>query len=86
MTLLSPSLLRGLSVMAIGGALAIAHATFASAAPSQTRSGPATAAANVAVTGTVGSGEALGENCWIELVQEKTASGKIVTRRVQDCD
>lgn len=80
MTFLSPSFIRGLSVLAIGGGLAVAHVTFASAAPAG-GSRP-----EMTTTGSVGDGEVLGENCWIELVRETTASGRTVTRRVQECD
>ena len=90
MTFLPAPLLRGLSVLAIGGALAIGHITFASAAPVQPMQAASASAAmakgDVATTGSVGSDEALGENCYLELVQEKSARGKTVTRRVHECD
>jgi hypothetical protein len=85
-TLLPPAAIRALSVLAIGGALAIAHAGFASAAPAKPGRVTPAATADVAVTGSLGSGEGLGENCWIEVVQERTAAGRTVTRRVHECD
>jgi len=90
MTFLPAPLLRGLSVLAIGGALAIGHITFASAAPVQPMQAASASAVmakgDVATTGSIGSDGALGENCYLELVQEKSARGKTVTRRVHECD
>jgi hypothetical protein len=90
MTLLPAPLLRGLSVLAIGGAIAISHVTFASAAPTKLMQVASASAAlskgDVATTGSISADEALGENCYLELVQEKSARGKTVTRRVHECD
>ncbi len=81
-------LLRGLSVLAIGGALAIGHITFASAAPKATQVAFASVAAesDVTITSAIGSDEALGENCYVEVVPERNVRGKTVTRRVHECD
>ena len=67
MTALPAPLLRGLTVIAIGGVLAVSHIAFASAAPAKaTQVAAATslvAQADVSTTGSIGSGEELGENC-----------------------
>ena len=88
MTTLPAPLLRGLTVIAIGGALAISHITFASAAPKPAPIASPTVGSKVDVTttGPINSGEELGENCYIELVQERSARGKTLTRRVHECD
>ena len=89
MTLLPAPLLRGLSVLAIGGALAVGHITFASAAPKPVQVASASsvlAKADVNSTGSISSAEVLGENCYVELVREKTASGRAITRRIHECD
>jgi hypothetical protein len=41
---------------------------------------------DVTTTGSIGSDEELGENCWVEVVREKTSSGRTVARRVHECD
>jgi hypothetical protein len=82
MTSLPAPLLRALSVLALGGALAMGHIAFASAAPRPT--GPAQVA-SVDVTGSVDAGEDLAENCYRERIQEQVA-GRIVTRVVLECD
>jgi multidrug efflux pump subunit AcrA (membrane-fusion protein) len=90
MTLLPAPLLRGLSVLAIGGAIAISHITFASAGPTKPVQVASASAAvpkmDVTTTGSISADEAFGENCYLELVQEKSARGKTVTRRVHECD
>jgi hypothetical protein len=90
MPLLPAPLLRGLSLLALGGALAIGHVTFATAAstkPMQVASSASmTPKADVTTTGSIGSDEELGENCWVEVVREKTSSGRTVARRVHECD
>ena len=90
MTLLPAPLLRGLSVLALSGALAIGHITFASAAstkPMQVASSASmTPKVDVTATGSIGSDEELGENCWVEVVREKTMSGRTIARRVHECD
>ncbi len=88
MTTLPAPLLRGLTVIAIGGALAISHIAFASAAPkpAQIAATSVVSKVDVTTTGSINSGEELGENCYIELVQERSARGKTLTRRVHECD
>ena len=90
MTFLPAPLLRGLSLLALGGALAIDHITFATAAstkPMQVASSASTASkVDVTTTGSINAGEELGENCWVEVVREKTSSGRTVARRVHECD
>jgi hypothetical protein len=81
-------LLRGLSVLAIGGALAIGHVTFASAAPKAMQVAVASVAAesDVTITSSIGSDEALGENCYVQVLPEWNVRGKTVIRRVHECD
>ncbi len=82
-------LLRGLSVAAIGAALAIGHITLAASAPKGVQvasAGPALGLQDAATTGSVGPQRELAENCYFEIVQEKTSRGRIVTRRVHECD
>ena len=71
-------------------ALTLGHITFAAAAPAkpvQVASAAAISkATDVATTGSVTAESELAENCYLELVQEKTARGKMVTRRVHECD
>ena len=78
MTSLPAPPLRVLSVLALGGALAMGHIAFASAAPRPT--GPAQVA-SVDVTGSVDAGEDLAENCYRGRIEEE-AGGRIVTRVV----
>jgi hypothetical protein len=87
MTLLPAPLLRGLTLLAIGGALAVGHATFATAAsPKPVRVAASASTADVTATGSIGADGDLAENCWVEVVREKTAGGRTVARRVHECD
>ena len=90
MPLLPAPLLRGLSLLAIGGALAIGHITFASAAPAKPMQAASASSAlskvDVTTTGSISSAEAPGENCYVEVVPEKNVRGKTVTRAVHECD
>jgi hypothetical protein len=45
-----------------------------------------TRVADVETTGSTAADRELAENCYFEVVREKTASGKILTRRVHECD
>jgi hypothetical protein len=87
MTLLPAPLLRGLSLLALGGALAVGHITFATAAsPKPMQAASVVSKVDVTATGSIGSDEGLGENCWVEVVRAKTSSGRIVARRIHECD
>ena len=88
MTGLPAPLLRGLSVLALGAAATLGHITFAAAAEKPVRLASAALAksADVDATGSTTSGRELADNCYFEVVREKTASGKILTRRVHECD
>jgi hypothetical protein len=41
---------------------------------------------DVDTTGSISDARNLGENCYSEMVQEKTTTGKVIVRRVQECD
>ena len=88
MIALPAPLLRGLSVLALGAAATLGHITFAAAAEKPVRLASAALAksADVDATGPTTSGRELADNCYFEVVREKTASGKILTRRVHECD
>jgi multidrug efflux pump subunit AcrA (membrane-fusion protein) len=89
MIALPAPLLRGLSVLALGAAVTLGHITFAAAASKPTQVASAaglTRGADVEVTGSTMPEQALAENCYFEVVREKAASGKILTRRVHECD
>jgi multidrug efflux pump subunit AcrA (membrane-fusion protein) len=88
MIALPAPLLRGLSVLALGAAATLGHITFAAAAEKPVRLASAALAksADVDATGSTTSGRELADNCYFEVVREKTASGKILTRRVHECD
>ncbi len=89
MTGLPAPLLRGLSVLALGAAVTLGHITFAAAASKTVQVASAaglTRVADVETTGSITSGRELADNCYIEVVREKTASGKIRTHRVHECD
>ncbi len=87
MPLLPAPLLRGLSLLALGGALAIGHVTFATAAsPKPVQVASVVSKVDVTTTGSINASEELGENCWVEVVREKTSSGRTVARRVHECD
>ncbi len=89
MTALSAPLVRGLSLVVLGAALALSHITFAAAAskPVQVASAAGlTRVADVETTDSITSGRELADNCYFEVVREKTASGKVLTRRVHECD
>ena len=89
MIALPAPLLRGLSVLAVGAALTLGHITLAAAAtkPAQVASAARlTRVADVETTGSITSGRELADNCYIEVVREKTTTGKILTRRVHECD
>ena len=81
--------LRGLTVLAIGAALAMSHAAFAAPGANIATSlekvqvGLAqTIDADRQLTATV----PMHENCYFETQMERTARGKIVSRLVQECD
>jgi multidrug efflux pump subunit AcrA (membrane-fusion protein) len=89
MTALPAPLLRGLSVLALGAAVTLGHITFAAAASKPVQVASATSLTRVAdvdATGSITSGRELADNCYFEVVREKTASGKVLTRRVHECD
>ena len=88
MIALPAPLLRGLSVLALGAAATLGHITFAAAAekPVRLASAALPKSADVDATGSTTSGRELADNCYFEVVREKTASGKILTRRVHECD
>jgi hypothetical protein len=88
MIALPAPLLRGLSVLALGAAATLGHITFAAAAEKPVRLASAALAksADVDATGSTTSGRELADNCYFEVVREKTASGKTLTRRVHECD
>lgn len=89
MTALPASLIRGLSLVAIGAALTLSHITFAAAAAKPAQAARATGLAGVAdveTTGSAPSGPVLAENCYVEVVREMTAMGKILTHHVHECD
>ena len=88
MIALPAPLLRGLSVLALGAAATLGHITFAAAAEKPVRLASAALAksADVDATGSTTSGRELADNCYFEVVREKTASGKILTHRVHECD
>ena len=37
-------------------------------------------------TGSISDEQSLAENCYSEMVKEKTTTGKVIVRRVQECD
>jgi hypothetical protein len=88
MIALPAPLLRGLSVLALGAAVTLGHITFAAAAekPVRLASAALSKGVDVQVTGSTMPEQALAENCYFEVVREKAASGKILTRRVHQCD
>jgi hypothetical protein len=81
-------LLRGLSVLALGAAATLGHITFAAAAEKPVRLASAALAksADVDATGSTTSGRELADNCYVEVVREMTATGKILTHHVHECD
>lgn len=88
MTVFPVPLLRGLAVLALGAAATLGHISFAAAAEKPVRLASAALAksADVDATGSTTSGRELADNCYFEVIREKTASGKILTRRVHECD
>ena len=80
---------RGLALLALGSALIIGHVTLAAAAPNQMRVKSFVAertVSDVDTTGSIPDERSLAENCYSEIVEEKTTTGKVVVRRVQECD
>jgi hypothetical protein len=80
---------RGLALLAIGSALVVGHVTFAAAAPNQMRVKSFMAGRTVSdvdTTGSISDERGLAENCYSETVQEKTTTGKVIVRRVHECD
>jgi hypothetical protein len=79
---------RTLALLAIGSALVVGHVTFAAAAPNQMRvkSFIADTVSDVDTTGSISDERTLAENCYSEMVVEKTTTGKVIVRHVQECD
>jgi hypothetical protein len=90
MSALPAPFVRGLSVLAIGAALVLSHITFAAAAaPKKTQLAPSLAAGDaidVVSTGSIARERELADNCYFEVFKEGSKTGKVVTRRVQECD
>ena len=86
---LSAPAARTLALLALGSALVVGHVTFAAAAPDQTRVKSLIAertVSDVDTTGSISDERSLAENCYSEMVEEKTTRGKVIVRRVQECD
>jgi hypothetical protein len=69
--------------------LVLSHVTFATAKPKPTQAAEPVGASSeidVSSTGAIQSRQELPENCYWEMSSEVSATGTIITRRVQECD
>jgi hypothetical protein len=86
---LSAPAARGLSVLAIGGVLALSHVTFGAAKTKQAPVPPRAVAANhvdVSSTGSIDGRSRLADNCYWEVVSETNAAGRTDRHREEECD
>ncbi len=90
MTSLPAPLLRSLTVLAIGTALAMGHIAFAAAAPKNIQvassASEGQSVADVDTTASVAPGHVLAENCYIDTRAMTSVRGKTIAIRVVECD
>jgi hypothetical protein len=89
MSSLPASLLRGLTVLAIGTTLTLSHIAFAAAAPQPKQFASAasvTRAGDVNSTSSIASRDETAENCYIDTQMMKSVRGKTMITRIHECD
>jgi hypothetical protein len=90
MNSLPASVLRGLTVLAIGTTLTLSHIAFAAAAPQPMKIASVApvsqSTGDVDSTSSISSDLDLAENCYIDTQVVKSVRGKRIMTRIQECD